>query len=299
MSLPLTQGDIPVEAAPQSRREFLAAGTAGLSGLCLTARLNAAAAARYQAAVLAKNPVAYWRLGEAAGPDILDSTKNAHKGVIKGTPVFKEKGAIAGDMDTAIKMDGKTAYIEIPNHKDFSQPTSGKGLSIEVWMRPDALEFEGLTDDPYIFWIGKGEAKQHEWAFRFYSNKSKQRANRISAYIFNQDGGLGAGAYFQDKLTAGQWIHVVGCFDPGTADTKGAGVHIYKNGVHRLGPPSAGVLYNNPEWQIKPMHGTAPVRLGTRDAKSFFTGALDEIAIYPRVLTAKEILDNFNAGMGK
>jgi hypothetical protein len=29
------------------------------------------------------------------------------------------------------------------------------------------------------------------------------------------------------------------------------------------------------------------------------TGALDEVAIYPRVLSAKEVLENYRAGTGK
>jgi hypothetical protein len=69
--------------------------------------------------------------------------------------------------------------------------------------------------------------------------------------------------------------------------------------VRRLGPPSPGVLYNNPKWQIRPRHGTAPVRLGTRDAKSFLHGGLDEVAIYPRVLSAEEILENYQTGTGQ
>jgi hypothetical protein len=40
-------------------------------------------------------------------------------------------------------------------------------------------------------------------------------------------------------------------------------------------------------------HGSAPVRLGTRDQGSFLAGGLADVAIYPRVLTAGEILDNF------
>ena len=35
------------------------------------------------------------------------------------------------------------------------------------------------------------------------------------------------------------------------------------------------------------------VRLGTRDLGNFLHGALDEVAIYPRVLGADEVLDNF------
>jgi hypothetical protein len=289
-----------MERKPWTRRELLiVTGTVGLAALGVPTPLGAAAASRYEKAVLAKKPVAYWRLGEAEGPDALDSTANGHRGTYHGTPGFRERGAIKGDANTAVKLDGKRSYIEIADHKDFSQPTSGKGLTIEVWVRPDLLEFEGETDDPYVFWLGKGESKRQEWALRFYSGKSKDRPNRISAYIFNPEGGLGAGAYFQDKLTAGEWIHVVACFDPGDAETKGAGVHIYKNGVPRLGPPSPGTLYNNPKWHIKPVHGIAPLRLGTRDLKSFLTGGLDEVAIYPRVLTAREIRENYNAGNRK
>jgi hypothetical protein len=254
---------------------------------------------KYEKAVLEKKPVAYWRLGEAKGPEVFDRTGHGHKGVAHGKPVFQETGALQGDKNTAVKLDGKGSYIEISNHKDFSQPTSGKGLTVEVWLRPDVLDFEGDTNSPYIYWLGKGDAKQQEWALRFYSRTSKDRPNRISAYLFNPQGGLGAGAYFQDKLTPGEWIHVVACFDPGDADTKNAGVHIYKNGVRRLGPPSPGTLYNNPQWQIKPVAGTAPLRLGKSDRNFSLTGGLDEVAIYPRVLTAKEILGNYNAGKGK
>jgi hypothetical protein len=282
-----------------TRRELLAVtSAAGLAALGRATAFGAAAASDYEKVVLAKNPVAYWRLGEARGPDALDSSANGHKGSYKGTPAFQERGAIQGDANTAVKLDGKHSHVEIADHKDFSQPTSGKGLTVEVWVRPDVLDFDGETNDPYVFWLGKGEARRQEWGLRFYSARSKDRPNRMSAYMFNPEGGLGAGAYFQDKLTAGDWIHVVACFDPGDASTRGAGVHIYKNGVHRLGPPSAGTLYNNPKWQIKPVHGTAPLRLGTRDTKSFLTGALDEVAIYPRVLTAKEILENYKTGTG-
>jgi hypothetical protein len=285
---------------PLTRRTFLAAaGAAGLAAAYPDGPLRASAAAKYADTVLAKKPVAYWRLGEEKGPDAADLTGRGHTGTYRGTPAFREKGAIRGDSDTAVRLDGKHSYVEVPDHKDLSQPTSGKGLTVEVWVRPDVLEFDGETDDPHIHWLGKGEPQRQEWALRLYSRASKDRPNRISAYLFNPGGGVGAGAYFQDRLTAGEWLHVVACFDPGDADTKGAGVHIYKNGELRLGPPKPGTLYNNARWQIRPAHGVAPLRLGTRDRKSFLTGALDEVAVYPRVLTAAEVLENYNAGTGK
>jgi hypothetical protein len=283
-----------------TRRQFLAtAGAAGLAAVHGAPPVRAAPASAYQTAVLAKKPVGYWRLGEKAGPGARDRAKDGHDGTYHGSPTFQEKGALEGDADTAVKLDGKRSYVEVPSHKGFSQPTSGKGLTVEVWVRPDALEFDGETTDPYVWWLGKGEAKRQEWALRFYSRKSKDRPNRISAYLFNPEGGLGAGAYFQDELRAGRWMHVVASFDPGDAKAKGAGVRIYKNGELRLGPPEPGALYDNPRWQINPVAGEAPLRFGTRDLKSFLTGALDEVAIYPRVLSAKEVLENYSVGRGK
>ena len=122
----------------------------------------------------------------------------------------------------------------------------------------------------------------------------------MSAYIWNlaakepEGKDEGAGAYFEDMVTAGEWIHVVACYDPGDLTDPKAGVHIYKNGVHRLGPPSPGTLYSH--FKIAPRHGSAPVRIGTRDLASFLRGAIDEVAIYPRVLTSDEILENYTLG---
>jgi hypothetical protein len=248
----------------------------------------------YRDGVLAKGPVGYWRLGEANGPIAFDETANRYDGIYFGDPTFGIPGAIDDDPDTAADFSGAN-YVEIADSEDFSQPTSGAGLTVEVWMRPDVLTFPGQTDDPYVHWLGKGVAGKHEWAFRFYSQDSS-RPNRISAYIWSPAGGEGAGAYFQDELSTTDWIHVVACYEPGDKDTEPpAGVHIYKNGVHRQGPPSSGTLYK--KYNIVPAHGSAPLRLATRDLGSFLIGALDEVAIYPRVLTSDEILENYLNGV--
>jgi hypothetical protein len=189
------------------------------------------------------------------------------------------------------------AFVVVADSAAFSQPSSGKGLSVEAWLRPDLLVFSGQTSENYVHWLGKGQAGEFEWGFRFYSQNSS-RPNRISAYIWNarSEHGVrneGAGAYFEDPLQVGAWLHVVGCYDPGNAGDKRAGVAIYKNGVRRHGPESSrGALYAS--YDIYPAHGQAPLRFGTRDRGSYLAGALAHIAIYPRVLSAAEILHNFS-----
>ncbi|MGH9199696.1 MAG: LamG domain-containing protein [Vicinamibacterales bacterium] len=263
---------------------------------------------QYSSVVLAKGPVGYWRLGEQAGPTATDASGYGSNGTYLGNPKLGQLGAIVNGQDTAIGLNGPGSrdYVEIPDPvtQAFSQPTSGLGLTVEVWMRPDVLTFPGQTSERYIHWLGKcvSGSERCEWGLRFYSQNSPSRPNRISAYIWNPDGGLGAGAYFQDSLTLGDWIHVVAVYEPGDQDTDPpAGVHIYRDGLHKQGPPLSGTLYRT--YGIVPRHGTLPLRLGTRDAAtsrsasvSYLTGGLDEVAIYPRVLTPDEILENYRAG---
>ena len=75
-----------------------------------------------------------------------------------------------------------------------------------------------------------------------------------------------------------------------------AGVTIYRNGECESGTrcggtPSPGVLYSNTGFVVDPLNGTSPLRIGTRDCGSFFTGGLDEVAVFDRRLTATEISD--------
>jgi hypothetical protein len=249
--------------------------------------------------VLESKPAAYWRLGEKHGPKAKDFSGHKHEGRYVGEPKFDEKGAIVSDPNGAIGLTGprSKSYVEVSESDHFSVGTSGKGLSVEVWMRPDALEFIGEESKPpqdYIHWVGKGVKDHYEWGFRFYSKQS-ERPNRISAYIWNPDGKLGAGAYVEDRLTASEWIYLVATYDD--ARQPDARVRIYKNGEASSHNESSGTLYKT--YNIKPMHGSAPLRLGTRDLRSFLTGGLDEIAIYPRVLRAEEIEHHWKVAKGK
>src|SRR5215471_3095542 len=95
-----------------TRRQVLAvSGAVGLTALGVPIPLGAKA--NYEQVVLAKKPVAYWRLGEATGSDAVDRTANGHTGTYHGSPVFQARGAIKSDANTAITLDGHRSYIEI------------------------------------------------------------------------------------------------------------------------------------------------------------------------------------------
>jgi Concanavalin A-like lectin/glucanases superfamily len=286
-----------------SRRNFVERASAALlSGGALALAFIARARERddrsYQARVLAKGPVAYWRFDDH-GQAARDLTGHDHAGTYHGRIAFDQPGPLRSEPSVGIGLSAD-AFVEVPDSDAFSQPASSRGLTVEAWLRPDVLTFSGQTAQHYVHWLGKGAHGQFEWGFRFYSKESP-RPNRLSAYIWNQAGepgahNEGAGAYFEDRLQSAVWIHVVACYDPGDAGTPGAGVSIYKDGAFRAGPStSRGARYAT--YDIHPARGGAPLRLGTRDRGSFLTGGLSEVAIYPRVLTAGEIRENYVAAI--
>ena len=189
-------------------------------------------------------------------------------------------GAPTGGLVAPV-FDGETGYVEIPDADVFSEPTTGE-LSVEAWIRPDSLDMPNRESSGYVHWMGKGVSGEHEWVSRMYQEgNSEDRANRISFYSFNLSGGLGAGSYFQDNVTVGEWIHYVGTFD----DVR---TTLYKNGVERDSDLLSG-------YDIMPENGSAPVRIGTRDRNSYFQGAIARVAFYDARLGESQAAAHFAA----
>ena len=131
--------------------------------------------------------------------------------------------------DVYLKLTGVDSYVQIASIADYSIATTG-ALSVAAWMRPDTLNFPRWEGTGYVHWLGKGESGQQEWALRMYNRdgttEDPPRPNRISFYTFNPDGRLGVGSFFQDTLTEGSWIFVVGVAD----STR---TYMYRDGRYR------------------------------------------------------------------
>jgi len=176
--------------------------------------------------------------------------------------------------------DGDDDYVEAANSPAFTM--GPEGLTVAAWIRPDTLTFPREEPGGYVHFLGKGERGQYEWVFRMYGRDNPVgRENRISFYLFNLGGDQGVGSYFQDPIRAGQWVHVVGSADRNQT-------RIYRDGVLRDSDVYAGTII--------PEHGAAPLRIGTRDFHSFFQGAIGEVRVWQRALTAQEIADLHASG---
>lgn len=237
----------------------------------------------YDQLVLEDKPVGFWLLDFN---DIRDATNYKHHGQFGGTsPTLTS----LPNRDKADVFNGFDSFFEIPD-ADHLEITKTGILTIEAWLRPDVLDFPNVElDKDYIYWMGKGGANQHSWAARMYNKNSwrENRPNRISGYAFNLEGGLGAGSYFQDNdiVPNKTWIHFVFVINTKTTSSKypTGYTKIYRDG--RLRDQDDLQSYN-----IIPKNGNAPIRIGTRDKKSFFQGSIAKVALYDYELSQEKIV---------
>lgn len=238
----------------------------------------AAAASPYDTLVLQDRPALYLPMAAPAGSAVERDLSPAGR---DGT-YFPRRSPAKTRMpngDAATVFDGFTQYLEVPSAAALSVGPRG-ALTLEAWIRPDTREFPTTEGDGYVYWAGKGEPGQHEYALRMYSlTNAVSRPNRISGYAFNLTGGLGSGSYFQDVVRPGAWIHVAVVIDNRTAN---GAVRIFKNGVLRKTTPLS-------QFDVKPEAGRAPLRIATRDLHSFFKGAIGKFAVYGRALSAAQL----------
>jgi hypothetical protein len=224
--------------------------------------------------------------------------------IISTFPVTPNAAPQAGETCLVFKGDGD--HVEISSAPALSPATTG-ALAISAWMRPDALNFPAWEGSGYVYWLGKGQTAgdsgDQEYALRIYNRDNTRekppRPNRLSGYLFNSSGGLGVGSYFQDELAAGVWIHVVFCVD-------GRSTSIYRDGAFRRcdqyqpGGDSRCARHFDPGTHvplfIQPRSGPAPLRLGTKDARSsFFAGAISRVRLWNRALSASQVANLYLA----
>ncbi|WP_328664153.1 LamG domain-containing protein [Streptomyces sp. NBC_00328] len=263
----------------------LVAGAAMTQAACGGRTPSAGPPASYDAAVRSDSPALYLPLG--AGNTVKRSTAG-----LEATCHHAPGVTSMPNGDQARLFDGTSQYVEVPDDDRLSVTTTGE-LTVEAWMRPDTLTFPRTAGSGYVNWLGKVSAKGvgTEWLARMYSRDNTEvRANRISGYVFNRGGGLGAGSYFEDRVRPGEWIHyalVINIRDK--SDTYPTGyVKIYKNGVLR----DQDAL---DDYDIAPSNTDAPLRIGAADATSYFKGAIGKVAVYDSEVSQSRLAAHYAA----
>jgi hypothetical protein len=217
----------------------------------------------YRAAVLADAPLAYWRLGEKSGTVAHDETGHGYDGTYTGTYTLGTAGALAGDPDTAVTLDGITGQVDVGDNFDFAGQVP---FSFEAWVKP------AVIDSVYRHIVTK-------MAFDNGGNP------QTGTYVLLQQGatilGFERGQGGATELTvetasfpaAGSWVHVVATYD-------GAVGELYVNGSPIQANASTGGV------QASGVH----MLWG-----NVLEGVLDEVAVYDHALPGARAVAHYQA----
>ena len=204
----------------------------------------------------ADKPVLYLHFDEGEGEVAKDSSGSGNDGKIYGATWVKE-----GKIGPALSFDGVDDYVDCGNDARLNIT---EALTVELWIRPQ------FTTN-YEHYVGKGVPGINSWIIgkiktenRSYFDMWKDSAvNNVDSYV---------------DLAEGVWTHLAGTFENGI-------VNIYVDGVLE------NTLSSFPT--TLPHMPTESLYVGKSGGGYYAGGIIDEVRIYDRVLTDKEIKSHY------
>ena len=238
-----------------------------------TSPIPAAPADSYGASVYNLDPTLYWRLGETAGAAALDSSKSDHAGTYTGRVNQGVDGAITGTANKAAAFDpinqGGWQQAGVASNDQFSSPNS---YALELWFKTTTTHGGKL--------IGFG------------SSQTGTSGSYDRHVYMEPNGALTFGTWTGQTntitsvagLNNGAWHHLV-------AEQSSDGMKLYVDGALQGTNPQTGAQDYAGYWRIagdNVWNGTDP----------FFSGTLDEVAVYPTPLTNAQVQNHWELGTG-
>lgn len=227
-----------------------------------------------------KDPVGHWKFDdEKTSTSAADSSAGKNAATLMNGPAWTT-GKVAG----ALNFDGKDDYVEIPNTKDLEDVQEGS-FTLAAWFKPENAPpgTESANDAQYAIIIKTG------WHTGLHYSGDKKF--NFAFFIQGDPDPVwaGTGAYEMD-YEPGSWYHVAG-----VVDKAGKVSRCYVNGE---------LTGTSEEWAADAKtreYGQATWKIGA-GGPGFANwawhakGAIDDVRIYNRALTAEEIKAVCEAG---
>ena len=238
--------------------------------LCSTASASA-----YKAAVLADNPVAYWRLGDS-GTVAVDQVGN-NNGEYRDDAVVGVTPSATADGDTAATFNNGSYMVVNPTTSAVDLPGPDGTGAVELWFnwqghgnRREAM----ISNRPQHGFQGRG---QDDSNYHYY-----MRDGEVFSY-----GGTGFREdSFGYQAPTDEWTHLVFNTDNHANQTT-----LFVNGGLAAGGSEHTITRSFGAWEPGQLYiGRFP-----HSTPEIFTGSIDEVAIYKRSLTHEEIAAHFQA----
>ncbi len=228
-----------------------------------SASSNTTPAVSYQSAVMADSPTGYWRLNEAPGSPVLDSSGNANSGSTSGWVTGGLEGAVKGD----------------PGNKAMSFWNNGG----EAWFPYVPINYSSTGDNTVEFNIRwNGGNGQIEAPFTWGSQYGLRFNNGSFGFSTKADG---SDIYGIDASMLNQrWAHVTAVFRNGSVTAS----KLYINGVLQTLTQRTGTPSPVSAWDYAQLAGDG-------NGAQHFNGRIDELSVYSGALSQSRITAHYNA----
>ena len=244
-------------------RNVLTVSLAALLLLSALATPGLAAPITFANAVVADNPIAYWRFGEAAGAATAADAAIGHDGTY--FPGVTAGQAGIGGGDTGALFDGITGSVTVPNDPELG-PNLITMEALVRWEGPNGFQQRILEKS---FFAG---GEQASYGMSILDNGAVQ--------VEVRSGGAASNHTTLQTLMPGDEAYLVGVFD-------GTFVFIYLDGLlltQTMATP--GALQDGPN----------ALGIGNQSERNRpFRGLIDEVALYDHALSADQIGAHFDA----
>jgi PKD repeat protein len=225
----------------------------------------------YGASVYNLDPTLYWRLGESSGQVAADSGKNDSVGDYNGAVTTGVAGALKGVDNTAASFapDGGWQEAGLSSAAQFTNP---KSYSLELWFKTTTTTGGKL--------IGLGSSKTGG-SGNYDRNLYMEDNGRLTFGTWTgQTNTITTGSSYND----GTWHHVL-------ASQSSDGLKLYVDGSLKGTNPQTGAQDMTGYWRV-----ASDTTWG--NTSPYFSGSLDELAIYSRALTSDEVQNHYALGSG-
>lgn len=228
-------------------------------------------------------PFAYWRFGEASGTIAADELE-ANNGTYISTPTLAAAGALNGDTNTAVSLDGSTEYVNLGALAGWG-PGLSRPFTFEAWVKIND------TTESVLFCSGSDSVTGYFRVEISYDNLG-DNSGYITADLLDKSGNrLSVVSNAATTVNNNTYRHLVVTMNPAA----GTGA-IYLDGVLVASTATAsGICTNFGEF----LSGECAIgaRIGLASAASLFiTGRVDEAVLYQGLFSASMALARYNQG---
>jgi hypothetical protein len=303
-----TQNGAPVAGATNAAYTVANIQTSATYGCTLSNKVSTASinpvsitvladpSAPYPTKVLSDGPESYIRLDETSGTtayDYVGGYNGVYTNVTLGVPGYDSNGEqfpVQSDpTETAAEFGDEPPndYAGLfPPYLNFSTPNgSNAEFSVEAWV----TEYLYANGGNAIVALGYGGGGE-----QFVLDTGAGTAGTLRFFVRNAAGTVCSAAATTNLANDGLWHHVVG-----VCDEAGGHVYVYLDGVQAASatiPVASGIL-----------NSSVPMSIGARQSGNNgntnydyqWYGAIDDVAIYPRALSAAQVSAHYYAvGVG-